>query len=69
MYASNPLRAIQILALLFLPLAAFSATYTVTNTNNSGAGSLRQAMLDVNATPDADVIAFNIGGGGAHRLW
>jgi len=65
---ANPLRAIQILALLFLPYAASSNTYTVTNTNSSGAGSFRQAIIDANANPDADVIEFNIGGGGAHQV-
>jgi parallel beta-helix repeat protein len=34
------------------------ATFTVSNTNNSGAGSLRQAITDANATTDADVIRF-----------
>jgi hypothetical protein len=32
------------------------ATFTVTNTNDSGAGSLRQAILDANANPGADII-------------
>ena len=36
------------------------ATFTVTNTNDSGEGSLRQAILDANANGEADVIAFNI---------
>lgn len=36
------------------------ATFTVTNTNDSGAGSLRQAILDANATPGLDSIVFNI---------
>jgi len=34
------------------------ATFTVTNTLNSGAGSLRQAITDANATTAADVIRF-----------
>jgi hypothetical protein len=38
------------------------ATFTVTNTNDAGAGSLRQAILDANATPGPDLIAFNIAG-------
>jgi uncharacterized delta-60 repeat protein len=36
------------------------ATYTVTNTNNSGAGSLRQAITDANANAGTDTIVFNI---------
>jgi hypothetical protein len=38
-----------------------SNTYTVTNLSDSGAGSLRQAVLDANANPGADVIQFNKG--------
>ena len=41
-----------------------AATFTVTNTNDSGAGSLRQAILDANANPGLDTIAFNISGSG-----
>jgi len=35
-------------------------TFTVTNTNDSGAGSLRQAILDANALGGVDTIVFNI---------
>src|SRR6476469_6432420 len=35
-------------------------TFTVTNTNDSGAGSLRQAILNANAHPGSDTIAFQI---------
>jgi len=35
-------------------------TFTVTNTNDSGTGSLRQAILETNANPGLDVIVFNI---------
>jgi CSLREA domain-containing protein len=41
------------------PLRAGAATFTVNNTNDSGAGSLRQAILDANdegANPGADTI-------------
>jgi uncharacterized repeat protein (TIGR01451 family) len=48
--------------------AAWAATYTVTTTNDSGAGSLRQAILDANTTPGMDTIAFNIGGGGPQTI-
>jgi hypothetical protein len=39
------------------------ATFTVTTVADSGAGSLRQAMLDANATSGQDTIAFAIGTG------
>jgi hypothetical protein len=35
----------------------------VTNTNDSGPGSLRQAMIKANGNPGADTIIFNIGSG------
>ncbi|MEO5624207.1 MAG: right-handed parallel beta-helix repeat-containing protein, partial [Dokdonella sp.] len=35
---------------------------TVTNTADTGAGSLRQAILDANANPDVNIITFDIGG-------
>src|SRR5437773_2181874 len=44
------------------------STYTVTNTNDSGAGSLRQAILDANKTTAADTIKFAIGSGGAKTI-
>ena len=42
----------------------WAATFTVTNTNNSGSGSLRQAIIDANNTPGLDMITFNIPPGG-----
>ncbi len=45
-----------LLACLGMP--AIAATYTVTNTNDAGAGSLRQAMLSAIASPAADTIVF-----------
>ncbi len=38
------------------------STFVVTNVNDSGSGSLRQAILDANANPGADTINFNITG-------
>ena len=38
--------------------SAEAATFTVSNLNDSGAGSLRQAILDSNTTPGADVVTF-----------
>ena len=51
------------LAFFILTLAAqqvSAATITVTNTADSGAGSLRQAVADANGTPANDTISFNI---------
>src|SRR5215207_2961588 len=56
------LLASLVLGFCFAP-AAFAATFTVTNTNDSGAGSLRQAILDANATAGLDTISFSIGSG------
>ncbi len=36
------------------------ATFTVLNPNDSGAGSLRQALPDANSARGANVIAFNL---------
>ena len=44
-------------------LTAAAMTFTVTKTNDSGAGSLRQAILDANANPGADTIRFSIASG------
>ncbi|MDQ3754414.1 MAG: hypothetical protein M3371_06750 [Acidobacteriota bacterium] len=47
---------------------AQTATIVVTNTNDSGAGSLRQAILDANATAGTQTIAFNIPGSGVQTI-
>ncbi len=39
------------------------STFAVTNTSDSGSGSLRQAILDANANSGADMISFQIGSG------
>ncbi len=50
-------------ALFALSMAtAHAATFTVTNTNDSGAGSLRQAVLDANAAAGPDTINFSVTG-------
>jgi hypothetical protein len=57
-------------ALSMVATGAHATNFTVTNTNDSGAGSFRQAMLDANAdsNPDVDVIKFAIPGTGVHTI-
>ena len=43
-------------------------TFTVINTNDSGSGSLREAIVLSNANPGLDLIAFNIPGPGPHTI-
>ena len=43
-------------------------TYTVTNTNFSGAGSFLQALRDANGNPGPDRIEFNLPGAGPHKI-
>jgi hypothetical protein len=40
-------------------MSATAATFTVTNTNDAGAGSLRQAVLDSNTAAGSDTIVFD----------
>jgi titin len=52
----------------FEPDAAVLAAFAVTNVNDSGPGSLRQAILDANAAPGTDTISFAIPGTGPHTI-
>ncbi len=47
---------------------ASAASFTVTTTANGGAGSLRQAILDADATPATDTIRFAVPGAGGHVI-
>src|ERR1043166_7304585 len=56
-------RGIVVLAgVVFCSNAVRGATFTVTTTNDSGAGSFRQAILDANAASGPDAIEFQIPG-------
>jgi hypothetical protein len=43
-------------------------SFVVTNTNDGGAGSLRQAILNANSTVGVDNITFDIPGAGPHTI-
>src|SRR3712207_6013830 len=51
---------VALLVLMLAPAVAHATEFTVTNTNNSGAGSLRSAISAANAATGADNITFNI---------
>ena len=61
-------RFIGAIAGVCIATALRAATFTVTSTNDSGAGSLRQAITDANTAGGADTIAFNITGSGVHTI-
>jgi hypothetical protein len=63
-----PRAILATLCLCVLGSVASAATFTVTNTSDSGAGSLRQAITDANAAAGADTIAFDIAGSGVHTI-
>jgi hypothetical protein len=44
------------------------SVFSVTNTNDSGPGSLRQAILDANVTTGIDLVRFNIPGSAPHVI-
>lgn len=58
-----------LILMLMIPLTSIQAAiYTVVNTNDAGAGSLRQAITDANANAGADIINFNITGTGPFTI-
>ena len=65
----DPLKRLVASFILVLVASMLSAaTFTVVNTNDSGAGSLRQAILDANGNAGTDTITFNIAGSGVHTI-
>jgi trimeric autotransporter adhesin len=62
------LAALMALSLMGTAKPAHARDFTVINTNDSGAGSLRQAITDANNTPGADVIRFDIPGSGVKSI-
>ena len=49
--------------------AAVATTFIVFNTNDGGAGSLRQALTSANANAGLDTINFNVPSGGVHSRY
>jgi titin len=47
---------------------AYGNTYAVTNVNDSGTGSLRQAILNANTNAGPDTITFQISGAAPHTI-
>jgi uncharacterized membrane protein len=68
---SGLLPLLLLLAALAIPAApARAATFTVTTTADSGAGSLRNAIQQAQSSPGSDTIAFAIGGSpDANGVW
>jgi titin len=62
MNKSIDIRNLYLIVLAFLLFSdhVYADIYSVTNTNDSGAGSLRQAILDANNQTEPDTITFNI---------
>ena len=54
--------------MLAFTAAASAATFTVTNTQDDGVGSLREAITEANAMAGADTIIFDIPGAGQKTI-
>ncbi|EKD50519.1 MAG: Na-Ca exchanger/integrin-beta4 [uncultured bacterium] len=52
--------ALVVFLAVFFSTPTLAATFTVVNTNDSGVGSLRQAIIDANALPGLDTINFDV---------
>ena len=56
------------LSVILFATSVNAATFTVTNTNDTGAGSLRQAITSANGTAAIDTIEFDIPGSGVKTI-
>ncbi|MEM1000377.1 MAG: T9SS type A sorting domain-containing protein [Bacteroidota bacterium] len=60
--SGKPLTFLLFALLLLATLSAQAAIFPVTNLNNSGAGSFRQAIINANSSAGADIIRFSVTG-------
>lgn len=65
---TNQLRSAVFSVLLLCASPALSATFLVVNTDDAGAGSLREAILSANALAGEDRIEFAVPGPGPHII-
>lgn len=71
MHFITPRNLVSYWLILFLSantIAAYGAIFTVSNSNDSGAGSLRQAILDANNSNQTNTIVFQIPGTGPFAI-
>ena len=65
---ARPTRRPAVLQLELLEGRWLPSTFLVTNTDDAGPGSFRQAILDANSNAGPNKIAFDIGGGGVQTI-
>ena len=65
----SPLLAAALTVLATLTLVRGQNTFGVTNTEDDGPGSLRDAILNANLVPGSDRIEFNIPGPGPYTIF
>ncbi|KPJ73578.1 hypothetical protein AMJ52_03395 [candidate division TA06 bacterium DG_78] len=68
-YRENRVTFVVLLLLIIVPVYLNGTTYTVINTNDTGAGSLRWAITQANNNSGPDIIDFNIPGAGPHTIF
>src|SRR5947209_7540239 len=64
----SSLRVVVAAVLLCTVTSLPGKTFTVTKTNDTGVGSLRQAILNANTNSDLDTITFNLSGTGVKTI-
>ena len=68
MKLKSPVVLPLLVAAIFSCGSTFGSIFTVIKTDDSGVGSLRQAITDANGMAGADMIVFNIPGAGQKTI-